>query len=268
MIDKNKIFDAHIHLNDQEDMYATMDISEIIENGRNNGVGGWLCASYHLKSSKIAIELAEKYDDIYAAIAIHPNDVQNSSKEELLELRKMAPHPKVLAIGETGLDYFYSKKFINLQKEFLREHISIAEENDIAVQLHIRDAKDVYEAYDDAIEILKDTKPKTIIIHCFSANLEYAKKFVELGAYINIGGAVTFKNAIDLQEAASWIPLDNLLLETDAPWLAPHPHRGKVNLPEMINQTAEKIAELKNISKEEIILATTENAIKALKIKD
>jgi TatD DNase family protein len=127
--------------------------------------------------------------------------------------------------------------------------------------MHIRDEKDCFQAYDDVLEILKDYHPQKIIVHCFSANVEYAKKFLKIGAYINIGGAVTFKNAKDLQAAAAYIPLNKILLETDAPYLTPHPYRGKTNYPKYTILTAQKVAELKNITVEEVIKTTTSNAI-------
>ncbi|WP_027063475.1 TatD family hydrolase [Mesoplasma seiffertii] len=265
MIDDKKIFDAHIHFND-ETFFNDEMIGDLLQEGYENNVGAWLCASFDIPSSLKAISYAAKYDDIYAAIAIHPNEVSNQSTREHEQLKQLATETKVIAIGETGLDYFYTKEDIELQKEWFIKHIEIAIENDLVLQMHIRDEKDQYQAYDDTLEILKKYQPKKMIVHCFSANIEYAQKFLEIGAYINIGGAVTFKNAKDLQAAAQYIPLDKLLLETDAPYLTPHPHRGKTNYPKYIFLTAQKIAELKNINVEKVIESTTKNAKKLFKI--
>ncbi|AUF83222.1 TatD family deoxyribonuclease [Mesoplasma syrphidae] len=266
MIDNKKIFDAHIHFND-ETFFNDEMIADLLEDGYENNVGGWLCASFDIASSLKAIRYAEKYDDIYAAIAIHPNEVSNQDFSNFEILKDLATKSKVIAIGETGLDYFYTKKDMELQKEWFIKHIQLANENNLVLQMHIRDEKDQYQAYDDTLEILKVYQPKKMIVHCFSANIEYAKKFLEIGAYINIGGAVTFKNAKDLQAAAEYIPLDKILLETDAPYLTPHPHRGKTNYPKYIFLTAQKVAELKNTSLENIIEATTKNAKKIFEIE-
>lgn len=256
----NKIFDAHIHFNDNY-KYSSEMIQPMIHEAIENDVEGFLCASFDLKSSEKAIALSKEYKGIvYAGIAIHPNEVSNTELSVFENLDELAKNDEVVAVGETGLDYFYTKEDIILQKVFFKKHIEIANKYNKVLQIHIRDQVDVFDAYDDVIEILNEIDVNKVIIHCFSVNKEYAQKFLELGCYINIGGAVTFKNAKVLQEAATYIPLDRMLIETDAPYLTPHPHRGKLNEPKYINLTIEKIAELKNISKEEVIKITTSNA--------
>ncbi|MDQ0567704.1 TatD family hydrolase [Mycoplasma yeatsii] len=264
-MDNNKIFDNHIHFND-DFRYKDANIKQMIEESYKHNVGGWLCASFDLASSKKAVELSEEFDDVYAAVAIHPNEVSNYDKSVINKLDQLASHQKVVAIGETGLDYYYTREDEQLQKEFFKAHIDLAIKHNKVLQMHIRDLKDVYEAYDDVIEIIKDLNQMPKVVHCFSANKEYALKFLELGCYINIGGAVTFKNAKDLQEAVKVIPLDKLLLETDAPYLTPHPFRGQLNHPKYIYYTAEKVAELKNVTVEEVIKQTTLNSKKLFKI--
>ncbi|WP_026389339.1 TatD family hydrolase [[Acholeplasma] multilocale] len=263
MVRKDMIFDTHIHFNDRQYQNGVVDgkdINTLLSESEIDGVGNWICASYDSESSLKAVEIANNDERIWAAIAIHPNDVSKHTQQDLELIDKLAKEERVVAIGETGLDYFYTKEDIDLQKKFFKEHIKIAMDNDLVLQMHIRDAKDVYEAYDDVIQILKEFKPNRSAVHCFSANAEYAQKFLDLGCYINIGGAVTFKNARDLQEAVTMIPLERMLLETDGPYLTPHPFRGQLNHPKNIMLTAIKIAELKGITVEEVIKTTTQNA--------
>ncbi|ATQ35211.1 Mg-dependent DNase [Mesoplasma entomophilum] len=260
MLKDNKIFDAHIHFNDDY-KYTEQMIDPMIKEAIENDVEGFLCASFDVKSSLKAVELSKKYGGIiFAGIAIHPNDVSKTDLSVLDTLDELANNKEVIAIGETGLDYFYTKEDAALQKVFFNKHIELAIKHNKVLQVHIRDHVDSYEAYDDVIEILKKYSIKKVVIHCFSANTEYAQKFLDLGCYINIGGAVTFKNAKALQEAVLNIPLEKMLVETDAPYLTPHPNRGKLNEAKYINLTVEKIAELKNTTREEVIKNTTRNA--------
>ncbi|PPE04836.1 Mg-dependent DNase [Entomoplasma ellychniae] len=261
-MNNKKIFDAHTHFNDDW-KYKEEMIDRLVKEAQQENVGGFLCASFDLISSYKSVELAKKYKDIiYSAIAIHPNDVTKHKLSVFDKLDKLCENTEVVCIGETGLDYFYTKEDKQLQKEFFIKHIELANKHNKVLQIHIRDEVDVYDAYLDVIDILKKYQVAKIIIHCFSANKEIADKFLALGCYLNIGGAVTFKNARTLQEATIHIPLDKMLVETDAPYLTPHPHRGTLNEPKFINLTVEKIAELKNLRKEEVIKATTNNAIK------
>ncbi|WFQ95577.1 deoxyribonuclease [Mycoplasma feriruminatoris] len=264
MIDDNKIFDNHIHFND-ESKYKDVNVEQLIKESEEH-VSGWLCASFDLISSQKAVEFSEQFENVYAAIAVHPNDVQNFDDKVFDEFEKLITNKKVVCVGETGLDYFYSKEYVEKQKEFFKKHIDLAVKYNKVLQMHIRDQKDQFEAYDDVIKIIKDLNQVTKIVHCFSANATYAQKFLDLNCYINIGGAVSFKNAKDLQEAVKIIPLEKMLLETDAPYLAPHPYRGQVNHPKYIYLTALKIAELKNVDVEEVIRITTQNSKKIFNI--
>ncbi|ATZ21253.1 TatD family hydrolase [Mesoplasma tabanidae] len=260
MLKDNKIFDAHIHFNDDY-KYTEEMIDPMIKEAIENNIEGFLCASFNIDSSIKAVELSKKYKGIvFAGIAIHPNDVSKTNISVLETLDKLASNEEVIAIGETGLDYFYTKEDADLQRLFFRKHIELAKKHNKVLQIHIRDHVEVFEAYDDVIEILKEVKLKKVIIHCFSANADYAQKFIDLGCYINIGGAVTFKNAKVLQEAVQTIPMERILVETDAPYLTPHPYRGKLNEAKYINLTVNKIAELKKTTSNEVIKITTRNA--------
>ncbi|AVP49576.1 TatD family hydrolase [Williamsoniiplasma luminosum] len=262
------IFDAHTHFNDETYEEMGISTSEMIKTANQKGVGYFLNCSFDLASSVLAIKQANEHENMFVAVGIHPNVAIEHTPEDLNKLEALLNSPKVVAIGEIGLDYFYTKKDMDIQKEMFKKQIEIAIKHNLTIMLHIRDHKNVFDAYDDVVEILNQYPNKpNVIVHCFSANKEYAKKLVNLGFYINIGGAVTFKNAKELQEAATWIPMQNLLVETDAPYLTPHPFRGQmINKPEMIVYTVEKIAELKNLDKDFVIQQTTENAFSAFNI--
>lgn len=261
-MDNKKIFDAHLHFNDNYKYNESM-IEQLLNEAINENVGGFLCASFDIESSQRAVQLAQKHKNIiFAGVAIHPNDVPKYDDSIFQKLESLAQNKEVICIGETGLDYYYSKEHKKIQKHFFIKHIEIASKFNKVLQIHIRDAIDVFDAYEDVISILKQHSLPRVIIHCFSANLEIANKFLALGCLLNIGGAVTFKNAKSLQEVVVNIPLERMLVETDAPYLTPHPFRGQLNEPKHINLTVEKIAELKNVSKEEVIKSTTSNAIK------
>ncbi|AHI54331.1 Mg-dependent DNase [Spiroplasma sabaudiense Ar-1343] len=216
---------------------------------------------FDIESSKLAIQQSYNYKNIYAAVGIHPNDVEKFDFVSDLEtISDLAMNEKVVAIGEVGIDYFYSRENRELQIKWFKAQIKIAQANKLPVMMHLRDEVGKYEAYEDALSILKEMKVKKAIVHCFTVNLDYAKKFVNAGYLLSIPGVVTFKSAKDLQEAVKWIPLKNLLVETDAPYLTPEPNRGKINQPKYIVDTVIKIAALKKLSVEEIVSATRLNA--------
>ncbi|ATZ16064.1 TatD DNase family protein [Entomoplasma freundtii] len=266
-MDKNLIFDAHTHFNDGSYADEGFEIKTLVKEAQEAGVGYFLNCAFDLESSKLALEQATAYPNMFVAVGIHPMDVHNFPKAALEEVARLAKSPKVVAIGEVGLDYYWAKEHRELQKEWFKAQIDIARKNNLTLMMHIRDAKDNYEAYDDALEIIKSLPAPRMIVHCFSANETYAQKFLDLGCYINIGGAVTFKNAKDLQTAAKMIPLNRLLVETDAPYLTPHPLRGQKNFPKYISYTVAKIADLKNLTPKEIIKHTTENAFQVFNLK-
>lgn len=200
------------------------------------------------------ISLCEKYDMLYAAIGVHPSEAKTYTQEVEKEIYAKIKNKKVVAIGEIGLDYYWEQETKELQKEVFRKQLKIAEELQIPVLIHDR------EAHEDTFNILQEFNLKDVIFHCFSGNSEFAQKCIEKGYYIAIGGVVTFKNAKDLKEVAKITPLDKLLLETDAPYLAPVPYRGKLNTPAYLKYIAQEIANIKNIDVEEVKTNTTQNA--------
>ena len=191
---------------------------------------------------------------LFAAIGIHPSEAKTYTTEVEKEIYEKLKNEKVIAIGEIGLDYYWEQETKELQKEVFRKQLKIAEELQIPVLIHDR------EAHEDTFNILQEYNLKDVVFHCFSGNSEFAQKCIEKGYYIAIGGVVTFKNAKDLKEVAKITPLDKLLLETDAPYLAPVPFRGKLNTPAYLKYIAQEIANIKDIDVEEVKTNTTQNA--------
>jgi len=208
-------------------------------------------------SSGVAVELAERYPHVYAAVGIHPSDCDDFTEADIETLRQMAQHEKVVAIGEIGLDYYWKD---NAPKEFqelvFRRQIELALELDLPVIVHDR------EAHGDTMRILWDYPQARGVIHCFSGSWEIAKEYLKLGFYISFAGPVTFKKAPKLQEAALNVPLDRLLVETDSPYLAPEPVRGRRNEPTHVRHVAQKIADLRQMPLEDLARITTENAMR------
>lgn len=254
------IFDSHCHLNDKA---LLDDIPGVIARAKENGVDRFLVIGWNLESSKIAVELADKYPEIYAAIGIHPTDVKEDSENDLDEFRELAKNPKVKAIGEIGLDYYWVKDVEQRkrQQEFFVKQIELANELELPIVIHNRDS------IEDCLNIIKNHKPlKGGVVHCFSGSVEVEREFVKLGLHISLGGPVTFKNAKTPKEVAADIPLSSLLVETDCPYLTPHPFRGTTNEPKYTKLVVEEIARLKNISAEEVAFATYENTIKLFNV--
>lgn len=254
------LFDTHAHLNDPK---FAEDLPETLERAKVNGVEFIVNVGYDLPSSRKAVELAQQYDQCYAAVGIHPHDAKTVQEETLDELKKLAQKAKVVAIGEIGLDYYRNLSARDKQQEVFRQQISLAKELKLPIIIHDRDA------HGDTMQILKEVKAGEYggILHCFSGSWEMARQCIKLGFKISLAGPVTFKNATRLQDIAKLLPLDHLLVETDCPYLAPEPHRGKRNEPAYVRHVAEKIAELKKISLEELAQITTANALAVFKIE-
>ncbi len=256
------LIDTHAHL-DFENYNSDRD--EVIGRAVKNGVEKIINIGCNLKRAEFSLELAQKYDNIYATVGIHPEDV---TKDELRitnqELRKLAANKKVVAIGECGLDYFHVKDegLKNKQKELFELQIKIANELKLPLVIHCRDA------FGDILEIIKNYKfEKGAVLHCFTGDPEIAKKFLALGCYISFTGIITFVKPKDaLLEAIRAVPIEKLMIETDCPFLSPMPHRGKRNEPAYVKYVAEKIATVKNISISEVEKITTKNAIKFFKL--
>lgn len=253
------IFETHAHYDDEA---FDEDREKLLEELPEKGVCGVITAGADLKSSVASVHLAEKYPYIYAAVGVHPENIsENFNMASLSEFENLIKeHEKVVAVGEIGLDYHFRQDNKEIQKEVFLKHIELANKHSLPVLVHDR------EAHGDTMEILKNMKPKGIV-HCFSGSVEMAKEVVKLGMYLGIGGVVTFKNAKTIVEVVSETPLDVMVLETDAPYMAPVPFRGKRCDSSMIKYTAEKIAEIKEVSVEEVLKATKANAIKLFGIK-
>ncbi|WP_066059277.1 TatD family hydrolase [Robertmurraya korlensis] len=247
------LFDTHVHLNAEQ---FSEDLNEVIDRARTEGVQNMVVVGFDRPTITRAMELIEEYDFMYASIGWHPVDAIDMRDEDLGWIEELAKHPKVVAIGEMGLDYYWDKSPKNVQQEVFRRQIQLAKKLKLPIVIHNR------EATADIVTILKEENAAEVggIMHCFSGSVEVAKECVEMNFYISLGGPVTFKNAKKPKEVAQEIPLHKLLIETDCPYLAPHPYRGKRNEPSYVKLVAEQIAELKGISYEEVSQATTENA--------
>lgn len=245
------MIDTHSHIN-FEDYKENFDI--FIEDLKKNDIEKVIIPGVEPSAFNEIISLCEKYDMLYGAIGIHPSEFQTFNKTSKEAIYKLLSHKKVVAIGEIGLDYHYGADTKLQQKEVFTQQLEIAQELQVPIIIHDR------EAHEDTFNLIKNFDIKTVIFHCFSGDAEFAKKCVDNGYYIAIGGVVTFKNAKELKEAVKIIPEDKLLLETDAPYLAPVPFRGKLNTPAYLKYIAEEIALLKGVSAEEIKQQTTINA--------
>lgn len=250
------IFDAHAHYDDDK---FDSDREKLLCSMPEKGVGCIVNAAVDIETSKWALDYSDKYDFIYGTVGIHPECAQNVPNNYIEQLKNFAQHKKAVAIGEIGLDYYWDEVPRDIQKKIFIKQIELAKELDLPVVVHNRDA------HGDTMEILRKYKPKGLV-HCFSGSVEMCKEVVKLGMSISLGGVVTFKNARHSVEVAEYIPLDRLLLETDAPYLTPVPFRGKRCDSSMIKFTAMRIAEIKNISMEELLTITTENACKLYNI--
>lgn len=253
-------FDTHCHLND---VRFKDDIEGYVNRAKDAGVSHLLVIAWDLESSKLAIKLAERFPFVYAAVGIHPVDAVKTPKEHLLKLEPLLVHPKVVALGEIGLDYHLIKdeKERTVEHEFFIAQIKLANKYHKPVVIHMRDATN------DTYEVLKNNTPLySGIMHSYSGSKEMVTNFIKLGMYIGLGGPVTYLNAKDPKEVASFVPANKLLLETDAPYLSPHPFRGKTNESSRIPVIAETIAALRGLSVEELANLTFRNATRLLKI--
>ena len=256
----NYIVDTHCHLDLIEEKGLTLE--EVLKNCQELDVKILQTISTKISNIDKIVSYTQKHDFIYASAGIHPCNVQDEKEITHQELIKICQDPKIIGIGETGLDYYHDDSHKELQKRSFIEHIKASQENDLPVIIHARDA-DL-----DIIDILEEqqkAKPFPALLHCFASSAELAKKALDLGMYISISGIVTFKNAKELQEIVKDVPLEYLLVETDSPYLAPTPYRGKTNQPAYTSYVVDCIAELKNVSRETIMQRTTENFFRIFK---
>ncbi|MFJ7936791.1 TatD family hydrolase [Sporosarcina sp. NPDC096371] len=251
--------DTHVHLN--ADQYEE-DIAEVIERALEAGVEKMVVVGFDRKTITKAMELAEQHSFIYAVVGWHPVDAIDCTEEDLEWIESLAAHPKVVGIGETGLDYYWDKSPKDIQQELFRKQIRLAQKVGLPVIIHNRDATA------DVVRILREEEAEKTggIMHCFGGSVETAKECIDLNFMISLGGPVTFKNAKTPKEVATDISLDYLLIETDAPYLAPHPYRGKRNEPAWVTLVAEEIARLKGLPVDEVAQRTTANALKVFNI--
>lgn len=243
------IFDSHAHYDDPA---FDADRDELLRTLPAQGVCGIINAASNLESARRGIEMAERYPFIRAAAGIHPLDAETVTPTSMEELRELLQHPLVVALGEIGLDFHYDVPR-ELQFPLLRDQLKLANELDLPVILHDR------EAHGPMLEILREFRPKGVV-HCFSGSVETAREVLDLGLYIGIGGAATFRNAVHPLEVAAMVPEDRLLLETDAPYMTPVPFRGKRNDSAKIAHTAEKIADVRGVTAEHLCEVTRLNA--------
>ncbi len=246
------LYDTHAHLDDEQ---FDSDRKEIIEKIKASGVGLVNNIGASMESSYASIELAEKYDFIRAVVGVHPSEVYDMTEEDIEALRKMAAHKSVVAIGEIGLDYHYDDTDPVLQKKWFRRQLDLAKELNMPVVIHDRDSKG------ECIEILQEKEIHNGVVHCFSGSRETAKRLLDMGLHISFTGVLTFKNAKRAVEALQIIPMDRIFIETDCPYMAPEPHRGTRNDSSLVCHIAEKIAEIKNLSYDEVVHQTTKNAV-------
>jgi TatD DNase family protein len=256
-------FDTHAHYNDKK---YNDDRHELLSALNSVGVTRVLNVSYDLPSARFGLDLADKYPFVYASVGIHPHDVKtmtvasDAAGGTIAELSKLLEHPKAVAVGEIGLDYHHDLSPRDIQKRRFREQLELARRINKPVIIHMR------EATQGTLEIMDDFRDLSAVFHCFPGNAETAKVILDCGWYISFTGVVTFKNAHRAIEALRYIPLDRLMLETDCPYMAPEPYRGKRNSSLYLPQIAEKIAEARGIAVDEIATATMENALRFFRI--
>jgi TatD DNase family protein len=245
------LVDSHCHI-DFDPLYPRID--QVLANARDNDVSHLLCVSVNLEDFPRVLALAEQHEHIFASVGVHPNE-QEGRDPSVEELVKLASHPRVVAIGETGLDYFRSHGDLDWQRDRFRRHIRAARQCGKPLIIHSRDARE------DTIDVMaeEDAAQAGGVMHCFAEDWAMAERALALGFYISFSGIVTFKNARPVQEVAQKAPLDRILVETDSPYLAPVPYRGKTNEPAYVRHTAEYLAQLRGISFEALADATSEN---------
>lgn len=254
------LFDTHAHLN--SDAFKD-DREQVIERATQAGVSRIMNIGFNRETIPTSIELAETYDFIYSAVGWHPQDAIDMKEEDLDWIEQLCQHPKVLAIGEIGLDYYWDTSPKDVQQRVFREQIRLARKLKLPIIIHNRDA------HLDVVTILKEEKAEEVggIMHCFSGSWETAKTCLDMNFYISFGGPVTFKNAKQPKEVLAQVPMDRLLIETDCPYLTPHPYRGKRNETSYVRYVAEAAAEIKGVPFEEIASISFENAKKCFGMK-
>lgn len=250
------LVDSHCHLN-YKGLAEQQD--DVLARARARGVTALLNIATRESEWDDVLAAAEQHADVWASVGIHPHDADHHPDVDTAKLVERAAHPRVIGIGETGLDYYYDKSDRARQQESFRRHIRASQQTGLPVIVHTRDAEA------DTLALLREEMGRAAfpgVIHCFTASDDFARKALDLGFYISISGIVTFKNAADLQATARWLPQDRLLVETDAPFLAPVPHRGKIGEPAFVADTLAFLAELRGEDRDELASATSQNFYK------
>ena len=247
------IFETHAHYDDEA---FNGDRDELLQKMHDHGIGRIINVGASLKGVRDTAALTEKYSFVYGAVGIHPDEVGNLTEEDMKELRSLCGRKKIVAVGEIGLDYYWDKEDHSIQKEWFVRQLRMAKELKLPVIIHSR------EAAADTFEILKQEKTSecSMVMHCYSYSSEMAKEYLKMGFYLGIGGVLTFKNGKKLKETVAEAPMEQLLLETDCPYLAPVPYRGKRNDSRKLVLVAEELGRIKGISADEVIRITEENA--------
>lgn len=255
------LFDTHCHFNDPK-LYE--QLNDIISRAKDYGVDKFIVVGWDKESSLLAIKIAEKYDCCFATVGFHPSNIKDITEDDFNFVMNLYSHPKVVAIGEIGLDYYWDKDEENhqLQKYWFIKQIEFANKVKKPISIHSRDA------FADTLNILKEHKPEySGVVHCYSGSVESLKEILDLGLYIGLDGPLTFKNAVTPKEVCYEVPLERLLLETDSPYLPPHPLRGTVNEPKNLTLILEEVANIKELSKKHISEVIYDNSCRLFNIK-
>ena len=255
------IIDTHTHYDDKS---FDGDRDNLIRNLKKNNIEIVVNASFNIESTNSTIELTKKYDNVYGMVGVHPSDTKDMSEKDIEYLRKVCHLPKIAAIGEIGLDYYWDEPDRKLQKKWFEPQLQLSNEEDMPIVIHSRDAAK------DTLDIIKQYYRQNTrgIIHCFSYGTEMAREYLNMGFYLGIGGVVTFKNAKKLKEVVAYAPIESIVLETDCPYLTPVPYRGKRNDSRMLSYVVQAIADIKNISASEVIDQTNKNARKVYGVSE
>ena len=255
------LVDSHAHIQGKE--YAG-ETAAVIERARAAGVEQIIAVggAGDMSSNSEAVHLADAFANIYATVGMHPHDAKDVGPDELQKLKDLALHPKVIAVGETGLDYYYNHSPRDVQRRVFAQFIHLARATELPIVVHERDAAS------DGAELLRSEGEGKLcgVIHCFTGNYEAARAYLDLGFYISFTGIITFKNADDLRDVARRVPLERILVETDSPYLTPVPHRGKRNEPAYVRLVAATVANIKGVSLEEVARVTTDNTRRLFRI--
>ena len=254
------IFDTHAHYDDER---FDEDRDALLRSMKEAGIGNIVNIGANMASSQRSLDLAAEYDFMYAAVGVHPSDCAELDDEKIEKLKEMSSFPKCVAIGEIGLDYYWPEPEHDLQKKWFKRQIALAREVELPIIVHSRDAAA------DTVDILKSENAGEIggVVHCFSYSKEVAEECVKMGFYIGIGGVLTFKNGRKMKEVAEAIPMERIILETDCPYLAPEPFRGKRNSSLYLPYVVSAMAQIKGISEEEVISITEANAREMYRLK-